>query len=306
MSHAIHYSDRELILRLRFPLGVMKTALSLKSPAKVNLRLEVLNERPDGYHGIRTVFQKISVQDAIHFSLTRDPGISIATDCPELPVGQSNLIHKAAQIIWQLSGRQAGISVRLKKRIPLGAGLGGGSSNAAATLTALNELLGLGLSEREMMDLGVRIGADVPFFFLRQGAIARGVGEKLKEVVLPRLWYVLVYPNFEVPARWAYRNFKLTKKKVRIKIQELLTTPEEICKILMNDLEKVVSAKFPQIDLMKKILHSAGAMGTLMTGSGPTVFGIFPDGVAAAKGFEKTKALVGNKRWRVLKAHSLP
>ena len=108
-----------------------------------------------------------------------------------------------------------------------------------------------------------------------EGAIATGIGERLKEIDLPVLWYVLIYPNFEVSTRWAYQNSRLTKKKFRFKIQEFLTTPEEISRMLMNDLEDVVSKDFPQIDLMKKILISAGAMGSLMTGSGPTVFGIF-------------------------------
>ena len=154
--------------------------------------------------------------------------------------------------------------------------------------------------------MGVQIGADVPFFFLEGGAIAKGIGEQLKEIELPGLWYVLIYPYFEVSTRWAYQRSKLTKKKFRYKIQEFLTTPKEISKSLMNDLEDVVSKEFPQIDLMKKILYSAGALGSLMTGSGPTVFGIFSDKGDALKAYNKVKNQTSGKGWCVLKAHSLP
>ena len=231
----------------------MKT-LRLESPAKVNLRLEILKKREDGYHEIRTVLQKISLHDTIFFSLTEGNKISITTDHPNLPVGGSNLAYKAAQTILSYSDYRKGISIHIDKRIPLGAGLGGGSSNAATTLMAFNQLLRTGFSQKEMMSMGVQIGADVPFFFLGRGAIATGIGERLKEIDLPGLWYVLIYPNFEVSTRWAYQTSRLTKNKFRYKIQEFLATPGEICKILRNDLEGAVSKTFPQIDQMKRFL----------------------------------------------------
>ncbi len=280
--------------------------LRLESPAKVNLRLEILRKRDDGYHEIRTIFQKISLHDTIHFSLNKGEGISITTNQPNLPVGQNNLVYRAAQTILRYSDYRAGISIYINKSIPLGAGLGGGSSNAATTLMALNCLLKTEFSLKEMRSMGVQIGADVPFFFLGKGAIATGIGERLKEIELPDLWYVLIYPNFEVSTRWAYQNSRLTKRKFRYKIQEFLATPEEISKILMNDLEDVVSKKFPQIDLMRKILSSAGALGSLMTGSGPTVFGIFSDKGDALRAYKKVKHETRNKGWTILKAHSLP
>jgi len=280
--------------------------LRLESPAKVNLRLEIVRKREDGYHEIRTLFQKISLHDTIHFSLKQGDGISITTNQPNLPVGQSNLVYKAAQTILSCSDYRAGISIYINKRIPLGAGLGGGSSNAATTLRALNLLLKTELSLKDMRSMGVQIGADVPFFFLEKGAIATGIGERLKEVELPSLWYVLIYPNFEVSTHWAYQNSRLTKKKFDYKIQEFLATPREISKVLMNDLEIAVSKKFPQIDLMRKILSSAGALGSLMTGSGPTVFGIFSDKRDALRAFAKVKHETRDKGWTILKAHSLP
>jgi len=284
----------------------MRSTLQLESPAKVNLRLEILKKREDRYHEIRTVFQKISLHDTIRFSLKKEKGISITTNQSALPVGRSNLAYQAAEVILSRSSYRGGVSIHIDKKIPLGAGLGGGSSNAATTLKALNHLLEVGLTMKEMMTIGVQIGADVPFFFLKEGAIAAGIGERLKEIDLPVLWYVLIYPKFEVSTRWAYKNSRLTKKKYRFKIQEFLTTPEEASKMLMNDLEDVVSKRFPQIDLMKKTLISAGAMGSLMTGSGPTVFGIFSKKGDALKAYKKVRYRIRETGWLVLKAHSLP
>ena len=318
----------------------VKRTLRLTSPAKVNLRLEILQKRKDGYHEIRTLFQKISLHDTIDFSLRKERGISITTNCPDLPVGGKNLVYKAAQVILSRSGYSGGVSIHIEKKIPLGAGLGGGSSNAATTLIALNKLLELSLTQKELMAMGVRIGADVPFFFFEGGAIATGIGERLKKVELPFLGYILIYPNFEVSSRWAYQNFALprrllqpqairagvktrsgvilsnlpsldgageglTKVKFRFKIQEFLDTPVGISKCLFNDLEKGVSQKFPQIDQMKEILVSAGALGSLMTGSGPTVFGLFSDKEETLRAYRKIKNRIEGHGWIALKAHSV-
>jgi 4-diphosphocytidyl-2-C-methyl-D-erythritol kinase len=319
----------------------VKKTLRLKSPAKVNLRLEILKKRGDGYHEIRTIFQKLNLSDTIQFSLGKERGITITTSHTGLPVGENNLVYKAARAILSRSGYRGGVYAHIEKRIPLGAGLGGGSSNAAATLKALNQLLGLGLSIEELMTMGIRIGADVPFFFLDAGAIATGIGEKLERVELPHLWYILIYPNFEVLSRWAYQNFQatrglrqtlparagakassvsipsnlqsldradkgLTKMKFRIKIREFLATPAGIPGILLNDLEEVVSKEFPQIGQMKEILSAAGSMGTLMTGSGPTVFGLFSDRKDSLRAYRKIKNRVKENGWIVLQAHSIP
>jgi 4-diphosphocytidyl-2-C-methyl-D-erythritol kinase len=284
----------------------MKRNLKLLSHAKVNLRLEILRKREDGYHEIRTLFQRISLHDTIRFSLNDTPGISITTNEPNLPVGKSNLVYRAAEAILNDSAYRGGISIHIEKRIPLGAGLGGGSSNAATTLRALNQLLEMGLGQRELMTIGVKIGADVPFFFLEKGAKATGIGERLKEIDLPTLWFVLINPNFEVSARWAYENTRLTKEKFRYKIHKFLTTPEAISKTLMNDLEEVVSGKYPQIQLMKEVLRSEGAMGSLMTGSGPTVFGIYSDAKNAGSACRNIRRSMRGKGWFVIKARSLP
>lgn len=283
----------------------MTETLHLESPAKVNLRLEILKRREDGYHELRTLLQKISLRDTLHFSLKKEKGVSINTDHPKLPIGKDNLVYKAAQSMLKVSDYKGGVRIEIEKRIPLGAGLGGGSSNAATALKALNQLLKMDLSKRELMEMGLEIGADVPFFFLEGAAIGLGIGEQLKKKELPILWYVLIYPNFEVSTRWAYQNFVLTNQRIHFNLHKFLKTPEGISHILFNHLEEVVSRKYPQIDVMKKILLSAGALGTLMTGSGPTVFGLFPEGKSAAGAYEKIRKLVGRKGWVVFNTHSI-
>jgi 4-diphosphocytidyl-2-C-methyl-D-erythritol kinase len=328
----------------------MNDPLSLESPAKVNLRLEILKKREDGYHELRTIFQKISLHDTLRFSLRRKGGVSIAADHPKLPLGRNNLVYKAAQSMLKISGYKGGVDIEIAKRIPLGAGLGGGSSNAATTLTALNHLLETSLPKKELMGMGLEIGADVPFFFLKGGAIGSGIGERLKKAELPDLWYVLIYPNFEVSTGWAYRNFALarsaapgpafvseadkrrsgttlslrpefvprskprplgrepkglTNQQIRLNLHGLPRTPEGISRILLNHLEAVVSKKYPEISLMKKTLVSAGALGALMTGSGPTVFGLFDEENSSAAAYEKIKRVAEKKGWAVFKAHSL-
>lgn len=283
----------------------MMDRLWLESPAKINLRLEILRKREDGYHEIRTIFQKISLYDRLLFTLKKERGISITTDQPSLPIGKGNLVYRAAQLMIKRTGFRGGIHIHIEKKIPLGAGLGGGSSNAASTLKALNQLFEADLKEKELMGMGKEIGADVPFFFLKGAAIGSGIGEKLKEIRLPDLWFILIYPNFEVSTAWAYRNYILTKKKFQINLHQLPKNPEEVSKILWNDLEEVVSKKFPQILRMKEILHSVGAEGALMTGSGPTVFGLFSKEGGAKEAFRKVEQITRGEGWLVLSAHNI-
>jgi len=319
----------------------MNSTLSLESPAKVNLRLEILKRREDGYHELRTIFQKISLQDTLRFCLREKRGVSIEADHPKLPVGKNNLAYKAAQSMLKASGYKGGIHIEIEKRIPLGAGLGGGSSNAATTLKALDQLLEMGLSEKKLLAMGLEMGADVPFFLSKGAAIGSGIGERLKRIELPDLWYVLIYPNFEVSTRWAYQNFvltpstaenhgfhkggekhrsrstlnkgqprgwlaeRLTNQQFHLSLQRFLKNPEGISRILLNHLETVVAKKYPQIALMKKILFSAGALGALMTGSGPTVFGLFERESISRAAHGKIRRMAEEKGWAVFRAHSL-
>ncbi len=283
----------------------MTDSLHLKSHAKVNLRLEILKRREDGYHELRTVLQKISLHDTLRFSLKKEKGITIISDHPKLPVGKKNLVYKAVQSMVRRSGYRDGVCIEIEKKIPLGAGLGGGSSDAATTLMALDQLLRMNLSQKELMEMGLGIGADVPFFFLKSAAIGSGIGERLKKEELPSLWYVLIYPNFEVSTRWAYQHFVLTNQQFHFNLHRFLKTPEGISRILLNHLEEVVSKRYPQISLMKELLLSAGALGALMTGSGPTVFGLFPEAKSAGKAYERIKKLAGRNGWVVFKARGI-
>jgi len=329
----------------------MAESIHLKSLAKVNLRLEILRKREDGYHEIRTVFQKISLYDTLHFSLKRRRGIRIEADQPCLPTGKRNLVYQAVRSILEKSDYRGGIDVEIEKRIPLGAGLGGGSSNAATTLKALNQLLKINLTKKELMEMGAGIGADVPFFLFEGSAIGSGIGERLRKIELPTLWYILINPNFEVSTRWAYQNFiltrstgqprpelgsktklafeggvakrrsgstlskpqpsswgveGLTKTKYHFNLRKLLKTPEDIVRLLGNDLEGVVSGEYSEIRIMKKMLTSAGAMGAMMTGSGPTVLGIFPGEKKATEAYRQLKKKVRERGWKVIQAHSIP
>ncbi|MDP2970480.1 MAG: 4-(cytidine 5'-diphospho)-2-C-methyl-D-erythritol kinase [Deltaproteobacteria bacterium] len=284
----------------------MVESICLESPAKVNLRLEILKKRGDGYHEIRTIFQKISLHDTLHFSLKRRRGIRITTDHPGLPTGKRNLVYQAVRSILERSDYGGGVDVEIEKRIPLGAGLGGGSSNAATTLKAVNQLLKMNLNRKELMEAGAKIGADAPFFLFEGSAIGSGVGERLRKITLPSLWYILIYPNFEVSTRWAYQNFILTKTKYHFNLRKLLKTPEDIVRLLWNDLEGVVSGKYSEIRIMKRMLTSVGAMGAMMTGSGPTVLGIFPGEKKATEACQLLKRMVRGRGWKVIQAYGIP
>jgi len=283
----------------------MDESLRVESPAKVNLSLEVLEKREDGYHEVRTLLQKIGLSDSLFFSPIKGKRVILATEHPDLPRGKRNLVSRAAESFMEKWGRREGLLIRIEKRIPLGAGLGGGSSNAAVTLKALNQLLGAGLSQKTLMRMGATIGADVPFFLFDGDAIGTGIGEKLRPVELPPLWYVLIYPNFEVSTRWAYQNFVLTNKRSRFNLRKLPKTPEEFSAVLRNDLEEVVSKKYPQVGTMKEILLSAGAQGASMTGSGPTVFGIFSQERDASEARERIEEKVRRRSWMVFLAKSI-
>ncbi len=280
-------------------------SIELLSPAKVNLRLEVLRRRGDGYHEIRTILQRISLSDRLRISLKREQGISVITDSPRLPVDEGNLAYRAASSILEEAEASVGVEVYIQKRIPISSGLGGGSSNAASTLMGLNRILKLNFSKGRLMEIGARIGADIPFFILERTAMATGIGEKLEPLeIRPSIWLVLVNPGWEVSTRWAYEglNFKLTKRPIHIKLPPFFSDIGQVAHILHNDLESVTISAYPEIDGMKAELLSQGAVGSLMTGSGPTVFGLFPHNNEAESAYRKLNAKYGERRWMVYQA----
>jgi 4-diphosphocytidyl-2-C-methyl-D-erythritol kinase len=250
--------------------------LLLKAPAKINYRLEVLRKRTDGYHDLRMVMQRVDLSDEIEIVLRDSPGIGVVCNSEAVTGGRENIAWRAADAILSLHGTSVGVNISITKKIPVAAGLGGGSSDAATVLMGLNKMLKMGLSDERLMEIGVRLGADVPFFIFKKTALAEGIGEKLTPVEgLPPVWLVLVNPNLHVSTAWVYQNLTLTKREDDYKLPRFCNRIEDICSILANDLEAVTIGRFPVIKEIKATLIAHGAKGVLMSGSGPTVFAVF-------------------------------
>ncbi len=251
-------------------------AVKLSAPAKINYRLDVIRRRPDNYHDLRMVMQRIALHDEIEISLSAPPGIRVSCNRDGVPSGPANIAWRAAEALFSRTNAEVGVDIFISKNIPVAAGLGGGSSNAATVLMGLNELLGLRLPDSELMSIGLKLGADVPFFIFRKTALAEGVGERLTEIEgLPQAWLVLVNPNIHVSTAWVYQNLQLTKDKVVDTLPKFCNRVSDICSILLNDLEPVTIGRFPVIREIKELLLEKGAGGVLMSGSGPTVFAVF-------------------------------
>ncbi|HET6419443.1 MAG TPA: 4-(cytidine 5'-diphospho)-2-C-methyl-D-erythritol kinase [Geobacteraceae bacterium] len=247
-----------------------------RAPAKVNYLLQVLRKRPDGYHDLRMVMQRIDLCDEIEIRLKKTPGIDVDCNSEAVSGGRDNIAWRAAEAILSHAGVATGVEISISKKIPVAAGLGGGSSDAATVLMGLNELLGAGFSDDRLMEIGVKLGADVPFFIFKKTALAEGIGEKLSPVEgLPPAWLVLVNPNIHVSTAWVYQNLRLTNGQDDYKLPRFCNKVEDICSILMNDLETVTIERFPVIRDIKETLLGFGAAGVLMSGSGPTVFAVF-------------------------------
>ncbi|HHW39612.1 MAG TPA: 4-(cytidine 5'-diphospho)-2-C-methyl-D-erythritol kinase [Syntrophomonadaceae bacterium] len=251
--------------------------LRLQAYAKVNLTLDVGPRRADGYHEIHSVMQTVSLADELFFS--RAPrGISVECDSPDIPAGSGNLAGRALEILAdRLPG---GIRLEIRKRIPVAAGLGGGSSDAAAALKGADRLYGLGLTERELLACAAAVGSDVPFFILGGTVEARGRGEVVRRLPpLPVLWLVLAKPDFGVSTAEVYAGYKPCGREPRT--PRLIAALEKgdgegVLHALGNDLEEVTAAAYPKVGALKARLEALGALKTLMTGSGPAVYGIFP------------------------------
>jgi len=275
------------------------------SPAKVNLHLRVLRKRDDGYHDIATLMQRISLYDEMIFSLI-DHGITLSCPGSTLPENEHNIVHRAAAALLSRSPHTPGIHIAIKKNIPVAAGLGGGSSNAATALTTINDLMRLHYTHEDLMKIGANIGADVPFFILGKTAWAFGIGDRLRPAEhIPPLWFVLINPGFEISTKMVYESLKLrlTKRVVKYKSPELHTF-EDLIKGLHNDLEKVTLGLHPALQHIKNLLMQNGAKGAIMSGSGPSVVGIFTGESEALKAKEAIEN-IGVKEWSVFNVHSL-
>jgi len=252
----------------------MKTFLS---PAKVNLYLKVLSRRPDGYHNIRSMVDLVSLYDRIHIEDIAGDEIIVDDDKGILPRGEGNTVYRAVRMLKEASGLRRGIRVFIEKQIPIGAGLGGPSSNAATVLKELSAHWALGLSVEELIRIGSKVGADVPLFLYGKPCIMEGIGDVIKPVELPRMWYVIVYPNISISTKAVYEGLRLslTKELNDIKLRGNFSSPDEIAGILENDLERVGMTMCPQIEGIKDTLKESKALGSLMSGSGSSVFGVF-------------------------------
>jgi 4-diphosphocytidyl-2-C-methyl-D-erythritol kinase len=274
--------NKNFYLKCKWSEPVKK--LQLKAPAKVNYRLDVLGKRADGYHELRMIMQRVDLCDDIEIALSERAGIRVACGRVGVPDGPGNIAWRAADALVKLSGREVGIDISITKKIPVAAGLGGGSSDAATVLMGVNELLELGLSDERLMEIGVKLGADVPFFIFKKPALAEGIGDQLSALdKVPELWIVLVNPGIHVSTAWVYQNLQLTRKEEVAIVSRSYSSLDEVCAVLSNDLEPVTFGRFPAVRELKEQMITAGARGSLMSGSGSTVFGLFADESSARR-----------------------
>lgn len=256
------------------------------APAKINLVLRILDRRTDGYHNLWSLMQTVQVQDEITLALTgAHSGVTLRCDEPSLKTDDSNLVSRAAVAVMAQSGRTGGLDITLAKRIPMGAGLGGGSSDAAATIIGLNQLFNLGWSAEQMAHIGQTLGSDVSFFFFAPSATVAGRGEQVVPIrIKGTRWVVLVNPGFPVETKWAYQQLTANRAGVVPLSQSHAMLEqaselgwEQVLEAAENDFEGPVFKAYPMLDEIKHRLLAHGADAALLSGSGATVFGVFRD-----------------------------
>mgnify|MGYP001943947603 FL=1 len=269
--------------------------LYLRARAKINLTLDVTGKREDGYHNVEMIMQTINLYDELWIQRIPKPIIRITSNLPWLPCDERNLVYQAAQQMKKIYGISQGVNIHLKKRIPVGAGLGGGSSDAAAVLIGLNRLFNIYTTKQELMKIGLSLGADVPYCILRGTALAQGIGEKLTPLVsIPRCWVVLAKPGIHISTRSIYQKLNWKEIQEHPSTQNMIQSIqnqdlEQIAGGLCNVLETVTIKDYPIIADIKQVLKDSGALGSLMSGSGPTVFGLFTNRGKAQKAAKRIK-----------------
>ena len=270
--------------------------ISLKALAKINLGLDVVRRREDGYHEVRMIMQTIQLYDRLDIKRTQEPGIQIQTNLSFLPVNENNLIYKAAKLLMDEFSITDGVSVKLDTRIPVAAGMAGGSTDAAAMLIGVNRLFSLGLTKRQLMERGVQIGADVPYCIMRGTALAEGIGEALSPLPpMVKCPVLIAKPSISVSTKFVYQNLKLDDTTIHPDIDRLIDDIKaknlhDIAAHMGNVLETVTIPNYPVIDEIKKHMLSNGAVGAMMSGSGPTVFGLFDDEDTAKKAYKAMRS----------------
>jgi 4-diphosphocytidyl-2-C-methyl-D-erythritol kinase len=274
--------------------------ISLQAPAKINLFLRVQGRRDDGYHDLQTWMQKIDLCDIVELEVYSGGQIEFSTDDTAIPTDETNLAVRAAKAFFQVSknSKGYGVKITLRKKIPVAAGLGGGSSDAGTVLRGLNDLFDCEFSEEQLIDLARPLGADVPFFAVDHDAVfATGIGDIMHPVdSVNNCWFVLVNPSFFVATAWVFQNLTLTSlsKNSKLSCFQKHQGTSFFLQDMHNDLEQVTSRRYPEIEEMKRALLACGACQVLMSGSGPTVFGVFPD--SAMMSGSELKRIVGRLR----------
>ena len=269
--------------------------MRLRALAKINLGLDVVRKREDGYHEVRMVMQTIRMYDQLDVQKTETPGIRIRTNLPYLPVNEGNLVYRAARMLMDEFGIEEGISVNLKKVIPVAAGMAGGSTDAAAMLVGMNKMFELGLSRKELMERAQKIGADVPYCVMRGTALAEGIGEILTPLPpMPEAYVLIGKPGVSVSTKFVYGNLDVPNLSFHPDIDGIVQALKEkdlhgVTNRMGNVLETVTIPAYPVIDEIKRKMVEWGAVNALMSGSGPTVFGIFEDKEKAEYAYEKLK-----------------
>ena len=271
--------------------------LSLKAYGKINLGLDVLRRREDGYHDVRMIMQTVGIFDRVDLIWKEEPGIQVETNLYYLPTNENNLVYKAAKLLMDEFQVQDGLLIRLRKFIPVAAGMAGGSSDAAAVLFGVNKMFRLGLTTEELMQRGVKIGADVPYCILRGTALSEGIGKVLTSLPpVPQCQVLVAKPGINVSTKFVYENLHANDLRPEqhpdidgmiraIKAQDL----QEIADKLGNVLETVTVKEYPVIQEIKDKMVEFGAIGSLMSGSGPTVFGLFTNPKAAQQAYEELR-----------------
>lgn len=265
--------------------------ITIKAPAKINLGLDVIRRKENGYHEVRMIMQTVDICDELTFYERRKAGIEIKVDVNDIPSDHNNLIYKAAAMMIEQEEIEKGVSILLKKRIPVAAGMAGGSADAAATFIGLNELFGLGKTKEQLMNMAFKLGADIPFCILGGTALSEGVGEILTPIKRPPSCYIVVAKaDIYVSTQYVYENLHVKELKYHPDIDGMLKqienqNLEEMCKLMGNVLETVTVREYPMIENIKNRMKKAGAINALMSGSGSSVFGIFKEETLAKKAF---------------------
>lgn len=251
--------------------------VSLKALAKINLGLDVLGKREDGYHEVRMIMQSIHLYDRVEIKKTKSPNIHVETNLFYLPVDENNLVYKAAKLMKNEFRIKEGVRITLQKFIPVAAGLAGGSSDAAAVMVGMNRIFNLGIKQSRLMELGLQIGADVPFCIMRGTALAEGIGEKLTALPsMPKCPVLIAKPAVSVSTKHVYEQLRLTENTVHPDIDAVIENIRQkklrgVAENMGNILETVTVKEYPVIKEIKKVMKENGALNAIMSGSGPTV-----------------------------------